>query len=245
MIIQRLFSLDSGSYTGTKREIKLGKGIAQATVTGGLVGAALGGLGTMSKKGAALGGLIGAGLNAVTKWLSNIAEKSIFNSQTSKRYNSYSFLRQLDSIYTSPTEDSESTTTNTETNTDETTGKVSSKTVTVKTNIRPKRQAEGLVYVVDGDPKKYVINILFSGFSAALYINSANPREINIINEVLDKYCNYFKNADYTSENIGKGTYFVDLKLIEDYEYWVPLDFIKHGFKLNIITGQRFGIKNK
>ena len=76
-----------------------------------------------------------------------------------------------------------------------------------------------------------------------MYINNANSREIQIINQALDEYCRHFRNADYISESIGKNSWLVNIKLIEGYESWVGLELIQHGLKLNIITGQRFGIK--
>ena len=242
MIVQRLFSLESGSYSGSKRTPRTsGQGVGTSAIVGGLIGAAFGGLvGEQDRSSAALtGGLIGAGLGAVTTWLGNIADQSIFNSGVNSRYNSYDFIDGVDLFYHPRTEDSEITTSETEST--EVNGRTSSRTVTRKSTVRPKRESEGIRYDIDGDPKKHVVNILFSG-SAALYINKANPREIQIINNTLDNYCRYFRNADYIAESIGKNSWFVNIKLIDGDESWVGLDLIQHGIKLNIITGQRFGI---
>lgn len=239
MIIQRLFSLESGSYDGSRRTPRgSGDGILGGAILGGLIGAAWGGIGTSSKKGALIGGLAGAGLGAVTTWLSNISDQSSFNSGVNDKYNSWDFLDSLDSYFNEDTQDSEVTTSSTETNGN------SSRTVTKKSIVRPKRDAEGIRYDIDGDPRKHVVNILFSG-SAALYINKPTPKEISIIDKVLDDYCRLFKKADYLSEKVGKDSYFVDLKLIEGYENWVGIELIERGIKLNVITGQRFGIKKK
>jgi hypothetical protein len=110
---------------------------------------------------------------------------------------------------------------------------------------RPKREVEGIRYSVDGDPKKHVVSILFSGNSAALYINKANSREIQIIDLVLDKYCREYRNADYRSEKISSGTYFVDVRLISGYEFLIGILLINSGIKLNILTGQRFGVMKR
>ena len=240
MIIQRLFSLESGSYSGSKRTPRsLSQGIANSTVIGGLLGAALGGF---SGGKVLTGGLIGAGLGAVSMWLSNITDQSVFNSKINDRYSSYDFIDEIDRLYNKQEEDSEITTSETES---VKTGKtISARTVTKKSTIRPKRESEGIRYDIDGDPKKHVVNILFSG-SAALYINKANPREIQIINQTLDDYCKYFRNADYVSESIGKDSWFVNIKLVNGYESWVGTDLIERGIKLNIITGQRFGISKR
>jgi len=205
---------------------------------GALIGAGIGGISgeNDSKKTALAGGLIGAGLGAVTTWLGNITDQSTFNSKVTDKYNSYDFIDEVDLFYHPKTEEDSEVTTS-ETVTVENT----SRTVTKKAVIRPKRESEGIRYDIDGDPKKHVVSILFSG-SAALYINKANSREIQIINQVLDDYCKRFRNADYISENIGKGSWFVNVKLIEGYEDWVGLELIQRGIKLNIITGQRFGV---
>lgn len=248
MIIRRLFSLDSGSYSGGKREpSRSGSGLVGRAVIGGLIGAAIGGLQATAEKARAIimGGLIGAGLGVVTKWLSNIADQSEFNRGRSSDYNSYSFFRYLDSYFgEDQPEDAETTTSTSSSETDET-GRTVSRTVTKKTVARSKREVEGIRYSVDGDPKKHVVSILFSGNSAALYINRANSGEIRTIDLVLDKYCREYKNADYISEKISSGTYFVDVKLISGYEFLIGILLINSGIKLNILTGQRFGVNKR
>ncbi len=243
MIIQRLFSLESGSYSGSKRTPRSsGQGVGTSAIVGGLIGAAFGRLtstGSEHVESMLTGGLIGAGLGAVTTWLSNITDQSVFESKVNDRYNSYDFIDEIDLFYHPREENSEVTTSDTETTT--VNGRTSSRTVTKKAVVRPKRESEGIRYDIDGDPKKHVVNILFSG-SAALYINKANTREVQIINQVLDDYCRYFKNANYISESVGKNSWFVNIKLIGGYEDWVGLELIQRGIKLNIITGQRFGI---
>ena len=112
MIIQRLFSLESGSYSGSKRTPRsLSQGIANSTVIGGLLGAALGGF---SGGKVLTGGLIGAGLGAVSMWLSNITDQSVFNSKINDRYSSYDFIDEIDRLYNKQEEDSEITTSETE-----------------------------------------------------------------------------------------------------------------------------------
>ena len=59
---------------------------------------------------------------------------------------------------------------------------------------------------------------------------------------VIEHNLDVIKNADYIAESIGKNSWFVNIKLIDGYESWVGLDLIQHGIKLNIITGQRFGV---
>lgn len=247
MLIQRLFSLESGSYNGGKRTpSKSDSGLVGGAVVGGLIGAALGGIMAVTEraKAAMIMGLAGAGFGLVTKWLSNITDQSEFNRGRSGGYNSFSFLDWLDFYFNPGEQESETTTSSSSSETDET-GRTVSRTVTRKTVARPKREAEGVRYAVDGDPKKYIVSILFSGHSAGMYINNANPRELQLIDRILDIYCYSFRNADYISEKIGKGSYFVDVKLIDGEEYQIGKLLIDNGIKLNILTGNRFGIKGR
>lgn len=233
---QRQYSIESGSYKGGKRtpgqgNILVGTGLGAAG--GALVGGIKGG-----GKGAGLGALIGAGFGAFCTWMKNIADKSVFNLGISTSANSYKLIQDIEETY-APTPDAGETTVS-RTELDKTGSTTVTKKVPAKVHVQPK----GLVYDIDGDPMKYPVSVLYSGNVLVLFINAVTRNQISVLNQILDKYCHSYKNADYSSTLISKDTYVIELCVVSGTECDVIYKIIDAGMKINIITGQKFGVKN-
>ena len=244
----RLFSIQDGGYRGRKitpekSNVGIGAGI------GAVIGSGFGLLGAQSNPAAsgstsvAVGALLGAGIGALFTWMSNIARESIFNSGLSRFANSYALIKALENYFTPKTENSEEeVVTETETVGNKTISR-SKKTVTSPriSTVNP----VGTLFSVDSDPKKYICNVLLRGNVLVILVNNPNSNELRIMNAVLDKYCSKYKNADYTSRKLDKNSYLVEVKVVQGAEAEVVLGFINNGIKVNILTGDRFGIKNR
>jgi hypothetical protein len=238
------FSIEDGGYSGNKRTVASG-GIGKAAAIGGGLSALVGGLATRNIGGALGFGAIGAGVSALFKYLSNVADESSFNKSLSSSCNSYKIIEAIEDEFNvnelDPEED-EVTTSSTET--DE-----NGRAVTVtRRRMHKKKQTlspKDLMYSVDGDPNKHVISMLLQGNVLAVYINDPNSRELSMLNNILDNYCYQYRNADYSSHLAGKNKYVVDIKIIDGTESVVPLTLIKSGFKLNVLTGGKLGIQGR
>ena len=51
--------------------------------------------------------------------------------------------------------------------------------------------------------------------------------------------------ADYTSEKLSAGMYLVEVNIVQGAERRIVIGLIQSGLKVNILTTDRFGIKNK
>lgn len=234
---QRQYSIESGSYKGGKRTPGQGS-IAVGAVGGAAAGAIVVGLSGNTVASTTLGALFGGGFGAFTTWMANIADKSIFNAGLSEKANSYQLVQEIEGLYAPRVEDSESTVSRTEVD------KTGSTTVTKKIPAKVHIQPKGLVYEIDGDPKKYSVSVLYSGNVLVLFINNVARNQMSVLNRILDKYCHSYKNADYTSTLIGKDIYVVELCVVNGTESEVVKKIIDAGIKVNIVTGQKFGVKN-
>ena len=235
------YSIESGGFNGRKVEpnpTSVSKGALVGGALGGVVGTILDAPNGQMKGGVLIGAGIGAGLGALVTWLNNVAEKSIFNRGLSKGSNSYKLLKYLEEYYTEPTEVEEETTT-------QNMGGGVKYTNTVRrqrsSNIDPK----GTLFGVDSDPKKYVVNILLRGNVLVMLINNPTSFEMKKLNMILDNYCKSYKLADYTSEKLGKDMYLVEVNIVQSTEGSLVVNMIESGLKVNILTTDRFGIKNK
>lgn len=228
---RKFFSIESGSYKGGKRDL-IKASIPKAALAGGTAGAVIGGI-SSGGVGAAVGGLAGGGLGAITAWMINVADESSFNSGASRDANSYNLIQAIESSYATPEESK------TETETETTNrGSVGYSRTTTTNGMSPK----GVLYDIDGNPNKYVISLLYRGNVMVMYINNPTRQELSILNKCLDNYCYRYKNADYSSEQIRKNTYCVEIFIVSNSEAEIATSLIESGFKLNIITGNRLGI---
>lgn len=246
-LIKRIFkrkeySIQDGGFKGRKIEpvptsVGLGAGIGAGI--GGAIG--LGVIKTGS--GAAVGAILGAGIGALATWLSNVAEKSIFNSGLTRGANSYTLIKYLERYY-SPQEDEVVETSTSKT--DVVGG--TSITQTRKTISSPRKSSVnpiGTLFNVDSDPKKCVVNILLRGNVMVLLMNKPTSMELMKANSVLDSYCRSYKMADYKSEKIDSNMYLVEINIVQSTEGSLVIGLIQSGLKVNILTTDRFGIKNR
>ena len=88
---------------------------------------------------------------------------------------------------------------------------------------------------------------MLRGNVMAMLLNKPTTYELNKCNNILDNYCKNFKNADYTASKLDKNIYLVEINIVDYISTGMELvlGFIKSGFKVNILTTNRFGIKNK
>lgn len=233
------FSIEDGGYSGNKRKVKSG-GYGKAMLLGGGTGAGIGalaGLGTPTTGVSALiGGGIGAGLGAWFNWLANIADKSEFNTSAARSCSSYKIIQAIEDEYSNDDPDlSENTVT---TSTVSSKGNVVTSSSRVlnkkKDNVSPK----GLLYTIDENPRKHLISMMLQGNVLVIYLNELNKRELSIVNEILDDYCFSYRNADYSSQQCGKNSYVIDLKILDNLEAIVPLTLMESGLKINILTSR-------
>lgn len=232
---QRQYSIESGSYKGGKRTPGQGN-ILVGTGLGAAGGALFGGI-KGGSKGAGLGAIVGAGFGAFYTWMMNIADKSTFNLGVSTNANSYKLVQDIEETYAPAPKDGETTVSRTEL--DMTGSTTVTKKVPAKVHVQPK----GLVYDIDGDPMKYPVSVLYSGNVLVLFVNAVARNQMSVLNQILDKYCHSYKNADYTSTLISKDIYIVELCVVSGAECEVIHKIIDSGMKVNIITGQKFGVK--
>lgn len=240
------FSIQSGGFKGRKVEPS-GGGYLTGTAVGAGLGAVVGiGLSHPSNPRsftgavATVGALLGAGVGALVTWLSNTAEKSIFNSGLSHRANSYTVIKGLENYYTPKEKDSVVE--------EEVTQQYGNIKHTVRTSAKPKKSLVspiGTLFSVDSDPKKHTVNLLLRCNVLAMLIIKPTNMELTKLNNALDSYCKSFKAADYTSQKIDKDCYLVELKVVNGAEINPLIDIINSGIKINILTTDRFGIKNK
>lgn len=238
----RLFSIEDGGYKGDKRVPGKG-GYLGGTLAGSAVGAGLGGvlaMGTNSGigKAALIGSVIGAGVGALATWLNNLADKSIFNTGKSTNANSYNLVQGIEDHYKESSPDEEETTiTSTETTEN---GRTVSRSHRVQTNKRETVSPKGIVYEIDADPKKYSISVLYRGNVLMMYVNGLSRQELGSLNNILDHYCHSYKNADYLSNKVSKNVYVVEVCVIKGTENDIVMKMIESGFKINILTGNKF-----
>lgn len=238
------YSIQEGGFKGQKISPKKGS-IGVGAGIGAGVGSGFGLLSTSSNPVAnnssviAISALIGAGVGAVAVWLSNIARESIFNTGLATKANSYTLIKSLESIYLpkeGTIEDSVTTTT-TENNITHTR---TVKSTTPKSNISP----VGTLFSVDNDPKKHVVNILLRGNVMSILVNKPSTVELQKINGILDNYCRHYKLADYTATKLESNIYLVEVNIVDNTEATLVNKFIESGLKVNVLTTDRFGIKN-
>lgn len=185
--------------------------------------------------------LLGSGFGALATWLDNISRESIFNSGLSTDVNSYNLIKSLEDYYTQDEEEHEITTSTKLY--DDVTVRKTIKRLPKKSTISP----IGTLFSIDADPKKHVINLLLRGNVMVMLLNKPTTYELNKCNNILDNYCKDFKNADYTASKLDKNIYLVEINIVDYISTGMELvlGFIKSGFKVNILTTNRFGIKNK
>ena len=237
------FSIEEGGYKGGKRTpgkgnylVGAGVGAATGSIFGGLVGHADGKAG----KFAAIGGIIGAGVGALSTWLNNIADKSLFNSGFADNSNSYNLIQEIEDLY-APKEPDENEEETTVTETDSW-GRTITRKKRVQFNKKKVVSPKGVIYDVDSDPKKYPLSVLFRGHVLMMYVNNPSRQELGLLNRVLDAYCFAYKKADYAAEQINNNVYVVELYVIENTLGNIAKSLIDVGFKLNILTGNKFGV---
>lgn len=239
------YSIESGGFKGRKVEPSPSS-VSKGALVGGSIGALAGTVvGHSSSTGdtgifALIGAGFGAGIGAFVTWMSNVANKSIFNSGLSNRANSYTLCNYLDKYYREPEVSEEEI--------ESSNKQLGNKQITTirkisksNTSINP----VGTLYNIDSDPNKYVVNILLRGNVMVMLINKPTTFELKKLNIVLDNYCSSYKLADYTSEKLGKDMYLVEINIVNNTEGTFIVNLINSGIKVNILTTDRFGIKNK
>ena len=239
------FSIQSGGFKGRKVEPS-GGGYLTGTIAGAGLGALFGStIGhsdhTSSTGGmATIGALLGAGVGALAVWLSNSAEKSIFNSGLSHRANSYTIIKGLENYYMPSEKDT--------TVEEEITERYGNIKRTVRTSSKPNKTSVspvGTLFSVDSDPKKHTVNALLRCNVLVMLVNNPTNMELTKLNNALDSYCKSYSKADYTSQKLDKNSYLVEVNIVSGAEINPLVSMINSGIKINILTTDRFGIKNK
>lgn len=239
---ERQYSIQDGGFKGRKIEPKkssVGVGAGVGAAAGTVVGLAMSNNNPATKGAVAFGAIIGAGVGALAVWLNNVAKESIFNLGLATRANSYTLIKKLEAIY-SPEEKEvveESKTTTTNNNTTHTTVVRKS---SPKSNVSP----VGMLFNIDSDPKKHVVNLLLRGNVMLILLYKPNNLELSKMNHILDGYCSRYKLADYSSTKIESGVYLVEVNIVDNSEASLVRGIIESGMKVNILTTDRFGIKN-
>ena len=112
--------------------------------------------------------------------------------------------------------------------------------MTRSSRARAKLNPMGLKYDIDADPKKQVVNLLYrNGILEALFIDP-RPNEISKLDKVIDDYCNRYKNAAYIATQPAKNIFHMEMYTVEGTELEVPDALMDAGFKINVLSGNRF-----
>lgn len=242
---RKSFSIQDGGYKGQKvspKKSSIGTGVGLGAVIGG-------GLGISSSSSnpvadtttcIAISTILGAGVGALAVWLNNIAKESIFNSGLSTNANSYTLIKKLESIYTPQNEESVEDSVTTVSSKNNVTYTRTVKTSPTKSSISP----AGILFSIDNDPKKHVINVLLRGNVMSILVNKPSSVELMKINKLLDKYCSSYKLADYSATKLETNIYLVEVNIVNNTEASLVQSIINSGLKVNILTTDRFGIKN-
>lgn len=239
---EKQYSIQDGGYKGRKVEPKknsVGVGAGIGAGVGAFVGMTM--HSNPAAKGVvALSTLFGAGVGALAVWLNNVAKESIFNLGLATKANSYTLIKKLESIY-SPEEKEVVEESRTEYTSSNTTHTTTIKRSTPKSNVSP----VGTLFNVDSDPKKHVINLLLRGNVMLILLYKPNNLELSNMNRILDSYCSRYKLADYSSTKVESGVYLVEVNIVDGTEANLVRNMIESGMKVNILTTDRFGIKNR
>ena len=242
---RKSFSIQDGGYKGQKvspKKSSIGTGVGLGAVIGG-------GLGISSSSSnpvadtttcIAISTILGAGVGALAVWLNNIAKESIFNSGLSTNANSYTLIKKLESIYAPKSEESVEDSVTTVSSKNNVTHTRTVKTSPTKSSISP----VGILFSIDNDPKKHVINVLLRGNVMSILVNKPSSVELMKINKLLDKYCSSYKLADYSATKLETNIYLVEVNIVNNAEVSLVQSIINSGLKVNILTTDRFGIKN-
>jgi hypothetical protein len=107
-----------------------------------------------------------------------------------------------------------------------------------------KKERYVVPYCIDGKPDSFTVNITLRFGVLVMLISNPVRQELQIINQGLDEYCHYFKNANYTSKTLCKNTYLVELQVVgeNDYRYLYSLvnkviaPMLWGGIKVNFVT---------
>lgn len=244
------YSIQEGGFKGRKVEPQKANVFKGASV-GTVIGAGVGliptlGMGTDSKTkmiSAGIGALVGSGLGALTTWLDNVARKSVYNTGLETKANSYDLVVALEDYYTPDPEDEEEEVITT---TENYRGIRVQRTTKTKTREKKSQISPiGMLFNIDADPKKHVINLLLRGNVMVILINKPTNTELSKCNIILDNYCKKYRFADYSAEKLGKDAYLVEVNIVKNSSDEIVIDLIDSGLKVNILTTDRFGYKNK
>ena len=247
-LLNKDFSIQDGGFKGRKlppEKSSVGTGAVVGGALGAGVGAFLGHEQKESGSFALVGGLFGAGIGALAVWLNNIANESYFNLGLSTRANSYTLIKGLERIYIPEEDEVEESTETTTYDKDIFGRRVKSTTKVTKSPRKSSVSPIGTLFSVDSDPKRCTINLLLRGNVLVMLVTKPSNLELTKINNVLDKYCRKFKMADYSSKTIEKNTYLVEVNIVQNQEAYLVSDLINSGLKVNILTTDKFGIKNR
>lgn len=107
-----------------------------------------------------------------------------------------------------------------------------------------KKERYVVPYCIDGKPDSFTVNITLRFGVLVMLISNPVRQELQIINQGLDDYCHYFKNANYTSKTLCKNTYLVELQVVggNDFRYLYSLvnkviaPMLWGGIKVNFVT---------
>lgn len=238
---EKQYSIQDGGFKGRKVEPKkgsIGVGAGVGAAAGTVIGLAISNS-PATKNAVAFGTIIGAGVGALAVWLNNVAKESIFNLGLATRANSYTLIKKLEAIY-SPEEKEVVEESKTVTNDNNTTHTTIVRKSSPKSNVSP----VGMLFNIDGDPKKHVVNLLLRGNVMLMLLYKPNNLELSKMNHILDGYCSRYRLADYSSTKIESGVYLVEVNVVDNSEASLVREIIESGMKVNILTTDRFGIKN-
>ena len=91
---------------------------------------------------------------------------------------------------------------------------------------------------INQDPRKSVVNLLYSnGVLEILFVNP-RPNEISKIDKVLDEYSSKYENTGYIATQPAHSIFHVEIKLKEGTESEVPSMLYEEGFKINVLINK-------
>lgn len=90
-------------------------------------------------------------------------------------------------------------------------------------------------YTVNSDPRKEVVNLLYSSGILELFFVNPRSNEVSKIDRVLDQFCDRYESAAYIATQPGHNMFHVEMKIPVGMENKIPLLLMKAGFTVNIL----------
>lgn len=108
--------------------------------------------------------------------------------------------------------------------------------VTGKSYVIPRKiDSSEIRYTVNSDPRKEVVNLLYSSGILELFFVNPRSNEVSKIDRVLDQFCDRYEGAAYIATQPGHNMFHVEMKIPVGMENKIPLLLMKAGFTVNIL----------